>query len=65
MVKCTYTLGIISVIHKVQKVFYLVRKWHFLFFFCNIKEKKANTNVINEFKYLGISINELFLVVII
>ena len=54
MVKCTYILGIISVIHKVQKVFYLVRKFIFGVFFCNIKEKKANINVINAFKYMGL-----------
>ena len=65
MVKQTYTLGNISVLYKVQKVFYLARKWPFLLFFYNIKEKKANINVINEFKYMGININEFFLVAII
>ena len=37
----------------------------FFVFFYNIKEEKADINVINEFIYMGININELILVVII
>ena len=65
MVKQTYTLGNINDLYNVQKVFYRVWKWHFFVFFYNIKEEKADINVINEFIYMGININELILVVII
>ena len=37
----------------------------FFVFFYNIKEEKADIIVINEFKYMGININELILVEII
>ena len=37
----------------------------FFVFFYNIKEEMADINVINEFKYMGININELILVAII
>ena len=40
-------------------------KMAFFVFFYNIKEEKADINVINEFKYMGININELILVAII
>ena len=37
----------------------------FFVFFLNIMEEKADINVRNEFKYMGININELILVAII
>ena len=65
MVKQTYTLGNIIVLYKVQKVFIGYENGIFCVFFYNIKEEKANINVINEFIYMGININELILAAII